>query len=371
MKILFITNILPPVVDGVGDYTLNLAKEFARHGHSTCIVCKRDERGKTVYDDIEVFPVIEEWNREAATPVIRLIRERRVDVVSLQYVPHGYDHRGLPFAIAHLARQINRTGVPLYTFFHEVCIGKGKWYQIYRNIVAYLMALIAKQIGDNSTHVGTSIGHYKKRLKALHINNVSLIPIPSNVPVVYTDESYKNYIREAIADKDDTIITLFGNRDFSAVVDAVRLLRDNGSKIKVIALGKANPSIPVEDFIYFTGTLEISRLALYLQITDILILPEDPSSGCSLKSGSLAAALRFGIPTITARGFMTDESLSGLFLFTKENTIEEYTTLIKELMDNGGLRDNLKKGSLDFAERLTWQTVYENYMEALSIPEHI
>lgn len=366
MKILFITNILPPVVDGVGDYTLNLAKEFAKHGHNVSIVCRFDERVKTVYDDIEVFPIVEEWNQMAVHPVIQLIKEKQIDVVSLQYVSYGYNHRGLPFAIAHLARQINRTGVPLYTFFHEVCIGSGKWYQIYRNIGACLMALIAKQIGDNSTCVGTSIEHYRKRLKALHINNVSLIHIPSNVPVVYTDESYKDHIREAIADKNDTIITLFGNRDFSAAVDAVRFLRDNGAKIKVIALGKANSSIPKEDFIYFTGTLEISRLALYLQITDILILPEDSSSGCSLKSGSLAAALQFGIPTITARGFMTDDNLSDLFLFAKENTIEEYTTLIKELMNNDGLSDKLKKDSADFAKCLTWQAVYENYMEVLS-----
>lgn len=63
--------------------------------------------------------------------------------------------------------------------------------------------------------------------------------------------------------------------------------------------------------------MEIELLAVYLQISDILILPEDPLSGCSLKSGSLAAALQFGIPTITNSGFMTDERLSDLFLFPR------------------------------------------------------
>ena len=59
MNILFITNTLPPVVDGVGDYTLNLAKEFAKHGHKVSIVCKRNDRVKTDYEDIRVFPIVE------------------------------------------------------------------------------------------------------------------------------------------------------------------------------------------------------------------------------------------------------------------------------------------------------------------------
>ena len=118
MNILFITNTLPPVVDGVGDYTLNLAKEFAKHGHNVSIVCKCDDRVKTDYEDIKVFPIVEAWNKSVAAPVIRLIRERHIEIVSLQYVPHGYDNRGLPFAIAYLAKEIKKINVPLYTFFH-------------------------------------------------------------------------------------------------------------------------------------------------------------------------------------------------------------------------------------------------------------
>lgn len=366
MNILFITNTLPPIVDGVGDYTLNLAHEFAEHGHNVNIVCKHDERIKTTYDGIAVFPVVEDWNEASINLVIRLIKKKHIEAVSLQYVPHGFDHRGLPFVIAHLAKRINKTGVPLYTFFHEVCIGPGRWYQIKRNAGAFLMAYIAKQISANSNFVGTSIEHYRKRLHVLHVDNVSLIPIPSNVPFVCANETYKKSLRETIAGKEDTIVTLFGNRDFSAVVDAIRLLRKDDSKIRVLALGKANPSIPEEDFIHFTGTLEINELASYLQITDILVLPEDPSSGCSLKSGSLAAALQFGVPTITTRGFMTDDRLSELFLFAKENTVEEYEALIKELMNNSDLTEKLKNVSMEFAKHLTWQSVYENYMASLS-----
>ena len=44
MRILFITNQMPPLVDGVGDYTCNLARGFARHGHEAAVVCREDMR---------------------------------------------------------------------------------------------------------------------------------------------------------------------------------------------------------------------------------------------------------------------------------------------------------------------------------------
>lgn len=40
MKILFITNNFPPIVDGVGDYTYNIAKQFAEHNHKVYIIQK-------------------------------------------------------------------------------------------------------------------------------------------------------------------------------------------------------------------------------------------------------------------------------------------------------------------------------------------
>ena len=106
MNILFITNTLPPVVDGVGDYTLNLAKEFAKHGHKVSIVCKRNDRVKTDYEDIRVFPIVEAWNKSTAAPVMQLIQERHIEIVSLQFVPHGYEPHGLPFGLIRFVKEI-------------------------------------------------------------------------------------------------------------------------------------------------------------------------------------------------------------------------------------------------------------------------
>lgn len=41
MHILFITTAFPPLVDGVGDYTYNLAQEFVNNGHQAIVVCKK------------------------------------------------------------------------------------------------------------------------------------------------------------------------------------------------------------------------------------------------------------------------------------------------------------------------------------------
>ena len=366
MNILFITNTLPPVVDGVGDYTLNLAREFAKHGHHVSIVCKHDDRVRRDYTDIAVYPIVEKWDRKASKIVMQLIQKDNVNIVLLQYVPHGFEKNGLPFSLVHLTSCIKKRGIALFTFFHEVCIGNDGSHSLRRRIGSFCMALIAKRVALNSQFVATSIGHYKKRLEKLSVRNVETIPIPSNVPNCLLSESEISTLKKEIAHDDETIITLFGNRDFSIVVEAIEKIIDCGRKIKIIALGKANSSIPKKDFVFFTGPKPIEELSAYLKLTDILVLPEDVRSGCSLKSGSLAASLQFGIPTITTKGFMTDSVLDELFVFAKENTSQEYEHIISEMIDNSAELDIMRKRNLDFAKSLTWNATYVRYMGLMS-----
>lgn len=364
MNILFITNALPPEVDGVGDYTLNLAKEFAKHGHEVSIVCKKSNKVLIDCTEVGIYPIVNKWNKSAAGQVKQLMQQRSVEMVCLQYVPHGFEPHGLPLGLLLFMQELKKAGTPIFTFFHEICIGYS--FNVNRLVGAFLMGMIARLIAKKSLIIATSIEHYKKCLNKLGVNkNVAIIPIPSNIPECNLTESEVSKLKKTIASKDEKLITLFGNRDFSQVISAIRNLIKKGERIKVIALGKANRSIPKEHFIYFTGAMEISELSAFLKVTDILILPEDTKSGCSLKSGSLAASLQFGIPTITTRGFMTDKSLDVLFLFAKENSVSEYEHIIAMLLDDLEKRENMRWNNFKFAETLTWKVTYDKYIELI------
>lgn len=88
---------MPLNIDGVGDYTANLAREFARYGHFVTVVCRDCRYIKTNYEDIKVYPVVRTWNRAAVQSILEVIRVNTIEWVCLQYVPHGFHPKGLPF----------------------------------------------------------------------------------------------------------------------------------------------------------------------------------------------------------------------------------------------------------------------------------
>ena len=109
MKILFITNTFPPNICGVGDYTFFLCRQFVQHGDKCVVVCRKDDCQRAVVEGISVYPVVEKWNESASKIVLGVIEKEKPDIVSLQYVPHGFDAKGLPFGIIPIVRNIYHT----------------------------------------------------------------------------------------------------------------------------------------------------------------------------------------------------------------------------------------------------------------------
>lgn len=145
MKILFITNNLPPLVDGVGDYTYNIAKQFVEHNHEVYIICRNNPQINANVPGMTILPIINKWDCNCHKPIIKFIKEKAVDVVSLQYVPHGFHPKGLPFPIIKLTKKIKRCNVKLFTFFHEVSVEKEDG-NIKRTLLSMLMQHISKKL---------------------------------------------------------------------------------------------------------------------------------------------------------------------------------------------------------------------------------
>lgn len=184
MKILFITNNLPPIVDGVGDYTYNIAMQFAEHNYEVYVICKRDSRINTDVKGITILPIIDKWNNSCHEPIIKLIKEKCINIVSLQYVPHSFQKKGLPFPLVKLTHEINKyKNIKLFTFFHEVSVEKEKG-NIKRTLLSMLMQHISKRVIENSDYVATSIEYYRNMILKLvpDKKNIRLIPIACNIP---------------------------------------------------------------------------------------------------------------------------------------------------------------------------------------------
>lgn len=367
MNILFITNTLPPVVDGVGDYTLNLAREFAKHGHQVSILCKRDDRVKHDYADIAVYPIVEKWNRMSARCISNLIKEQKVDVVSLQYVPHGFEPHGLPFGLVGFVKEVKKTGVSVFTFCHEV-YWRYRGFNLKYLVESLLMASISKRLLTKSDYVATSISHYAKMISSLSGKEAYTIPIASNIPVKY-DESEVCDLRCKIAPDNELIVAFIGKRDMSVVSVALQKLIHEGIKIKILLIGKTNDVVNIDErYCYRTGLLDIDELSKYVAVADCMVMPEG-QMGCSFKSGSLAAALSFGLPVVTSQGIMTDKVLQDgkNIFFVRYSSVDDYYKVLLSMANQENLRKGVSKNAKMLGDKMTWESTCLKYMKIMDL----
>lgn len=312
MRILFMSNNLPPIVDGVGDYTYNLAHEFAKHGHEVHVVCGNREEIRDDYEDIHVAKIVRKWNRQAGKDIAEYIRENGIEVVSLQYVPYAYDSKGLPFGLVMALEEIKKCSVHLMTFCHEVCIGLWDKHTLKNVLYAATMQYITRQILNCSDSVATSIEHYARKIRQLcpKHKNVVCIPIASNVPLTSKSAEELFELRRSVADNEQQkIIGFFGCRDCETSIMAIEELREEGQDLKMLFIGKVSEKTLslIPNDAYSTGILDIEDIDQYLRIADVLVIP--CKNGISFKNGAFVAALNANKPIVTACGFMTDVEL--------------------------------------------------------------
>ena len=364
---------MPPLVDGVGDYTCNLAREFARHGHKVYVACRADARIKADYDDIHVYSVVKRWDFGAARPIVRLIREQGIEVVSLQYVPHGFQRKGLPLALPYVMRKVKRCHVCVSIFFHEVYV-QPQPRNLKRSVLSYGMQHIARCLMDTADILGTSIPYYKQMMQQVGGDGkeIHVIPIPSNVPLVHVADEELKALRRRIAPNGEPVIAFFGHRDLTSVLAALKELKEEGRKFVLLFIGKVSKTalaVKEQDGTWFTGELPISEIGIYFRVADMMILPTNKVSGNSFKSGALAAALQYGLPVVTVSGALTNSSLINgeNVVFADFSSSNVLKACIGKLLDSATVRSKIRKGALKISVLQTVSKIYQSYVQIIEL----
>ena len=369
MTILFITNNLPPLVDGVGDYTYNIARQFAVNGHRVYIACRFNPAINTHVEGITILPMVKAWNWSCHKPICKLIREKGIEVVSLQYVPHGFHPKGLPFPLIRLMHKIKKCNVKTFIFCHELFVLPVP-FNVHRCILSSLMRYITRKIIFSCDCVATSNDFYKSliyRYTGL-TKPVAVIPIASNIPIQdYSITSLKLF-RKTIARENEIILSFLGNRNLQTSLNVINKLLKKGFPVVPLFIGKTSScydNIPPNAV--KTGVLDVCSLSKYIQVSDLLLMPEDNEFGCSFKSGVLAAGLTVGVPVVTSRGKMTPTMLKNKVNicftdFTKEAILENDIAM---LIKDRELRLQIAKNAKRIGQRNDWKSVYNEYMDII------
>lgn len=288
----------------------------------------------------------------------------------MQYVPHGFHPKGLPFPLIKLTNEIKRCGTKLFSFCHEVFVEEENG-NIKRTVISKLMQYICRRIIVNSDYVATSIEYYRDMILKLSQNKkyIPTIPIASNIPETTLSKTKLENLKKELAPNNEKIISFFGIRNIQSSIDAISELKQEGYRLKVMLIGKTSNNLPnnlPEDTI-ITGALGIEEIDKYLKVSDIFLLPQDNIYGCSFKSGSFAAGLRNKLPIITAKGKMTAEVLENHknILFTDFDNKNEIKNSILFLLNNKNIASNIGNQAYNVSKCFTWEETYNKYIGLL------
>jgi hypothetical protein len=320
--VLFVCPSLEPGRDGVGDYTRRLASELQRCGHECVCVAANDRhtaRAKA--------PVSGEYEQQTTEPgIVRLASQEswgtrfaaiRAAVdnfapewVSLQYVPHGFQIKGLPIAFALRMGNVGAcfSGRRVHIMFHELWGGASAKAsdRLINFLQKWLIVYVDRRVQPRVVHVTNTL--YQQRLQSCGIAS-EVLPLFSNIPFV----ELRNPIQR---NPNEWVFAIFGTLragwepgSLLAKIESARRVAgiERCRFVSVGRLGVQGPGIwermqvlGNEHFIFERlGELAPAEVSQALQRADfgIAVSPLEIIG----KSGAVAAMREHGLPIIITR----------------------------------------------------------------------
>ncbi len=377
MTVALITPNYPPTICGVGDHTLQLVQALLKAGVETHVICSANQQPEPVVQP-KIYPIIEEWNKKGFKTTLEKLETLQPDWVIVQYVPHGFNPKGLPFAILGFYEALSKKKYSVLTVFHEVRVRPGN--KLSTRFISAVETYIARQLTLKSKKVATSIDFYVDLLrggrKDLPIN---IVPIGSGIEPIETSPAVKRVLRKRFdIPLSVPVIVTFGNRNIEIYLDAFDKLAQDVPDFVWLLCGKTSTSPSVlksRAYIRHTGEMSATDIYQALSLGDVAFLPEPVSpkmeGGSSNKSTALACGFSLGIPIIGIKGDMNNSLLKhdeNILLVDIYQPDDLYKSLKKGL-DTEGSRQRLGQGAADlYNTALAWDVVGKQYLTLMDIP---
>jgi hypothetical protein len=179
MKLIQIVPSLPPAVDGIGDYALQLAKRLQeRHRiESSFLVCDPHWRG----GDVGGFRAVKVADRSSAALLQSLVALRGGALTAdapilLHFSPYGYQQRGCPFWLVDGLEEIEAASSgTVNTAFHELDVDCNRpWSSAFW--VPRLQQALIRRVGRLGHFRYTNTPQHRAKLEAWGAGPVTLVP---------------------------------------------------------------------------------------------------------------------------------------------------------------------------------------------------
>jgi len=160
VRLLFLCSGLEPGRDGVGDYSRRLAVEMAMRGHCVALLALNDKHlasGSAQSQSVAPNPLRQEnqvavlripasgnWKTKQSL-VSEFVCAFQPDWFSLQYVPYGFQKRGLPFGLASRL-EVLAPGANWHVMFHELWVGISRLSPWKHKLTGFFQRMIASDL---------------------------------------------------------------------------------------------------------------------------------------------------------------------------------------------------------------------------------
>jgi glycosyltransferase involved in cell wall biosynthesis len=369
VRIDFIQPLLPPVIDGIGDYTALLSAELSQE-HRVRILVDRD-RSFAPIPGVEIVPGYRVSDRQSFRQLHDLVD---ADWTILQYNPFGYGRRGynpvLPGVMKRLAES-GKTRVAMMS--HET-------YTPFYNLPLSLMALYQRP-------------QFRRLLRASEVTWFSMenrvephrswapgrtmlhLPVGSNIPPVPIDRQEARR-RLGLAD-DEVVLGVFGQAHVSRSLDlvghAARAMQRDGRKVRLLYLGPDGnafaalfPDLPSTT----EGPLPADEVSRRLAAMDVFLATY--GDGICARRGAFIAALQHGLPIAATIGPETDSYLAAednkAYLMARFDRPDDFAAIVRRLVEDRALAETLRHGALDLFDRVfAWPRIAQNLIQSLQL----
>ncbi len=367
MKIHLLYPTLPPAIDGIGDYTVQLAMTLSG-AHSVAIIHAADKPAAAV-KGVKFYPLFRSDVPASLRLLPEFIQSERPDWLVLQYNPFSYGKRGcnlvLPGVIDKIRKTCRATRVAVMVHERYVPLTTIKW-----KIMSLWQRWQFKHLMGSAEIVFFSTEGWARECRADHVVQ---LPVGSNIPRISISREEAR-VRLGIP-AEQVILGIFGNAHVSRLFEFVRLaaerVRDSGRDVKVLYIGPDGAVVreKLKDVPSITdGPLPPDEVSRRLSAIDVALSPY--IDGVSARRGAFIAALDHRLPTVATRGFNTDSWILAAeeksLLMVDADKPEEFCNCVMRLIGDAPLRQRIVEGGSQlFSERFAWPMIGDRLVGAL------
>jgi len=357
IRVLMLSGEAPPIVGGVGDYTVRLLQAISeqRPDWSLTLLTRRRrwfDAPVSKSGGIRIFRPVHGWTHRWNRLAIRLAGCLRFDVLHVQEEPYSWFETDVAVRIAQV-----RPRVRLVVTLHELHPRRAS-FENARELVDTAAAITA----NDSRTAELCLRHTGRTVDRILFSPGNVEPLP--------ESKRPKPVRGRVC----TFGLINRLKRFDILFEALKRVRAARPDLTWHIVGPFDPATDAEhravrdqlagaDWIRFTGSLDADReLPAELHQSEVMLLPFD--DGASLRRTSLQAGWRFGLPVVTTRPPAIEPGFEpeGNVIFADREDPESWYRAVSRLLESSAERDRIGRGGRATSEAYTFEALAREHI---------